>query len=107
MKMPIGCLGHTINLCVKAGLNQPQVHTAIAHCSHLVTFFCNSSRAAHILTNKQDALGSRKHKLLRDVETRWNSTYDVVECVMEQQAPICIYCSCCNRHQLKLLLHVS
>ena len=98
LKMPIGCFGHTINLCVKAGLNQPQVHTAIAHCSRLVTFFRDSSRAAHI--NKQDTLGSPKHILLRDVETRWNSPYDMVQCAMEQQAPICIYCSCCNRHQL-------
>ena len=85
----LGCFGHTINLCVKAGLKQHQVHTAVARCSRLVTFFRKSSRAAHVLTEKQQALGTPNHKLLQDVETRWNSTYDMVERIMEQQAPIC------------------
>ena len=35
----LGCVGHAINLCVRAGLNKPQVHTAIGRCSRLVTFF--------------------------------------------------------------------
>ena len=31
----------------------------------------------------------KKHKLLQDIETRWNSTFDMISCVNEQQAPIC------------------
>lgn len=34
-------------------------------------------------------LGVFKHKLLNDVETRWNSTYDMIVRALEQQAPIC------------------
>ena len=49
----LGCFGHTINLCVKAGLKQNQVHTAVARCSRLVTFFHKSSRAAHVLTKNR------------------------------------------------------
>ena len=29
-----------------------------------------------------------KHKLIHDVVTRWNSTYDMIERVCEQQLPI-------------------
>ena len=70
----LGCFGHTINLCVKAGLKQRQVETAVARCSRLVTFFRKSSRAAHILQTKQKALEKPKHKLIQEVDTRWNST---------------------------------
>ena len=85
----LGCFGHTVNLCVKAGLKQQQVHTAVSRCARLVSYFRKSSRATHILTEKQEALGVKKHKLLQDVETRWNSTFDMVSRVIEQQAPIC------------------
>ena len=85
----LGCFGHTVNLCVKAGLRQRQVETALARCSRLVAFFRKSSRATHILGVKQEALDKPKHKLLQEVDTRWNSTYDMIERVMEQQVPIC------------------
>ena len=85
----LGCFGHTINLCVKAGMKQQPVEVAVACCSRLVTYCRKSVRAAHILSTKQEALGTPHHKLLQDVDTRWNSTYDMIEHVMEQQAPIC------------------
>ena len=59
----LGCFGHTINLCVKAGLKVPQISAAISRCSRLVTYFRKSSRAAHILTEKQDALGLDKTQI--------------------------------------------
>ena len=85
----LGCFGHTINLCVKAGLKVPQIATAIARCSRLVKFFRKSSRTAHILSEKQEALGINQNKLIQDVNMRWNSTHDMVQHVLEQQSPIC------------------
>ena len=85
----LGCFGLTINFCVKAGLKVPQISAAINRCSCLVTYFRKSSRAAHILTEKQDALGLDKHKFLQEVDTHWNSTFDMVQRVLEQQSPIC------------------
>ena len=78
----LGCFGHTINLCVKAGLKVSQIATAIARCSRLVKFFRKSSRAAHILSEKQEALGINQNKLIQDVNTRWNSTHDMVQHVL-------------------------
>ena len=76
-------------MCVKAGLKVPQIATAIARCSRLVKFFRKSSRAAHILSEKQEALGVKQNKLIQDVDTRCNSTHNMAQRVLEQQSPIC------------------
>ena len=31
----------------------------------------------------------KKHKLLQEVEIRWNSTFDMITRIIEQKAPIC------------------
>lgn len=56
----LGCFGHTINLCVKAGLKQKDIDTAVLRVGRLVVgrlvrFFRKSARAAHTLIEKQDA----------------------------------------------------
>ena len=52
-------------------------------------FFQRSSNAACKLLDKQKALGSPTHALVQDVATRWNSTFDMLECVYQYRAPIC------------------
>ena len=52
----LGCFGHTVNLCVKAGLKQHQVETAVSHCSRLTAFFRKSSQVARVHNTKQEAL---------------------------------------------------
>ncbi|KAK7921885.1 hypothetical protein WMY93_008787 [Mugilogobius chulae] len=47
-----------------------------------------STTAAHILQSKQEMLNVPKHKLIQDVPTRWNSSYDMLERYLEQQAAV-------------------
>ena len=85
----LGCFGHTLNLAVKAGLKIGQVKDALARCSRLVSYFHKSTRASYVLGEKQQALGLPSHALIQEVETRWNSTLDMIERVLEQQSAIC------------------
>lgn len=54
----------------------------------IVTFFHSSSTATHILKEKQSALQLPEHKLIQDVRTRWNSSFDMMSRYLEQQLAI-------------------
>ena len=85
----LGCFGHTLNLAVKAGLKIGQVKDNLAPCSRLVSYFHKSTRASYQLGEKQQTLGLPSHALIQEAETRWNSTLDMIERVLEQQSAIC------------------
>ncbi|KAF3842706.1 hypothetical protein F7725_001555 [Dissostichus mawsoni] len=44
--------------------------------------------AAHVLEQKQEMLHLPKHRLINDVATRWNSSYEMVERYLEQQSAV-------------------
>lgn len=83
-----GCYGHRINLIVKQSMDIPEVKLLTGKARKLVTFFHTSTSAADMLKLKQKALfppPSQKasHKLIMDVATRWNSTKDMLQRVVE------------------------
>ena len=60
----------------------------------IVTFFHKSTTATIVLASKQLMLGIPQHKLVNDVPTRWNSSYDMIERFLEQQpALLCAHTS--------------
>lgn len=54
----------------------------------VINFLHRSHIGAKVLKEKQEALTVPKHKLITDIETRWNSTYLMFECYFEQRVAI-------------------
>ena len=54
----------------------------------IVTHFHTSTLSANKLKEKQALLGIPQPKLIQDVETRWNSTHDMLARMLEQQVAV-------------------
>lgn len=82
-----GCYGHRINRIVSAALQVPAISHIVGKGRKLVTYFHQSSSATDLLKVKQASIltgGAVGHKLVQDVATRWNSTYLMLNRIMEQ-----------------------
>ncbi|MBN3302803.1 ZBED4 protein, partial [Amia calva] len=79
---------HTINLATQAGLGVPRVTRSLGRVRRVAAFFHRSSTATAVLMSKQKLLQLPSHKLIMDVTTRWNSTLDMLDRYLEQQAAI-------------------
>ena len=84
----LGCFAHTLNLGIRKAMKIPSVSRLIGRIKRTVNFFHRSATATTLLSCKQQALELPKHKLKMDVETRWNSTYDMFVRYLEQQPAI-------------------
>ena len=84
----ISCFGHNLDLAIKKGLDNARVQRAVARCHSLVELFHRSYKKTRDLRQKQEELGLPQHKIMGDVVTRWGSTYDMIERVIEQQRAI-------------------
>ena len=82
------CAGHQIQLCVKSGLQIRSIETAIAAARRLVGHFHRSELATSALRKRQEQMETKQHKLIQDVSTRWNSTYFMIEHLLEQRWPV-------------------
>ena len=85
----VPCFSHVLNLAVEKVLQLPDVSKAVARCRRVVSHFHHSSKSTYLLKIKQQDLHHPTHSLIGDVVTRWNSTFYMVERLIEQQQPLC------------------
>ena len=60
----------------------------MARCKQLVSHFNHSSKSSYLLKQKQYDLKHKQHHLIQSVATRWNSSYYMMERILEQQQPL-------------------
>ncbi len=85
----VRCYAHTLNLASQRALKLPAVSRLLGRVRCIVTFFHRSTTANHQLEEKQKQLNLPCHKLKSDIITRWNSAYEMLERVLEQQPAVC------------------
>ncbi|PIK35349.1 putative zinc finger BED domain-containing protein 1-like [Apostichopus japonicus] len=86
----IGCSAHTLQLCITSGLKaHPAISKLCAGASRLVAHFKKSAVATKALELKQKQQSVKEHNLIQSCPTRWNSTYFMLERIVEQRWPIC------------------
>nr|XP_022910336.1 zinc finger BED domain-containing protein 1-like [Onthophagus taurus] len=76
-----GCLAHTLNLIVNAGLKcDDNIVSIIEKVKKIVAFFKRSTTSsAKFLTYQRNNGNNNPLKLLQDIPTRWNSTFYMLE----------------------------
>ena len=71
------CVGHTLQLAVKHGLEVAKVKSCISQCKPVVSHFKKSTKDTYSLRDKQAMLQLPRHELIK--VTRWGSTLAMLE----------------------------
>ncbi|KAG9278171.1 zinc finger BED domain-containing protein 1-like [Astyanax mexicanus] len=84
----IRCAGHTLQLIVNTALKETTISRALGAARQLVEHFKRSELASTKLKMKQEQMNVKKNALIHDVSTRWNSTFHMIERLLEQRWPV-------------------
>ncbi|XP_060759497.1 E3 SUMO-protein ligase ZBED1-like [Neoarius graeffei] len=84
----IRCAGHTLQLIVNTALKETTISRALGAARQLVEHFKRSELASTKLKTKQEQMNVKKNALIQDVSTRWNSTFHMIERLLEQRWPL-------------------
>ena len=93
------CFGHTLQLAIGDGLKMsPGVQDMIKSAKAIVAFFHHSTKATEKLKELQVQLKLPDYKIITDCPTRWNSTYYMLQRLLEQKAAITVMTAekCCG-----------
>ena len=75
----LGCFPHTLSLVVKDGLKSAASTSLLTTKRNFTSHFKRSAKSNALLKNARMALGLPQHTVIRDCETRWSSTYAMLE----------------------------
>ena len=96
------CMAHTLQLAVSEGLqSQRTITDTVATGRRIATHFKHSSLAYSKLHTIQEELGQPTKRLQQDVPTRWNSTFYMLQSLLEQKRPLGLYAT---EHKLPAVL---
>ncbi len=88
----VPCMAHTLHLVVHEGvLSQRAIRDAVAICRRIVGHFKHSPQAYSRLGAIQKQLGQSPKRLQQDVDTRWNSTYYMLNSLLEHKHALIAY----------------
>ena len=84
-----GCIGHTPQLSISKGTQLGFIIRVLGRVRKLIEHFHRSTNTQYGLWKKQELLGIPEHAMIKQCETRWNSTFAMLERVIKQQQAIC------------------
>ena len=85
----ISCFAHSLQVAVNEGLNVPVISKMIAFAKRVVAHFSRSQPATKALLDHQRRMNAPKIlNFIRDVETRWNSTYMLMKRLIQIRAHV-------------------
>ena len=82
------CSAHCLQLCLKAGLSISAIDRLIGAARKLVGHFNHSVIAAEELKRRQAQMQIREKKLVQEVVTRWNSSFYMLERLLQMRWPV-------------------
>ncbi|XP_076137405.1 E3 SUMO-protein ligase ZBED1-like [Alosa pseudoharengus] len=83
------CIAHALNLIVKKSFDDvPGLNELRTKCRKLVTYFRTSTTGKERLAQVQVQMGRPALKMIIEVDTRWNSTYSMLERLYDLREPV-------------------
>lgn len=87
----LGCFAHSLQLCINdAVLISNSIKDLLSCCRRIVGHFKHSSQQIDKLALKQSEQGLPNHRLIQDVVTRWNSSYYMLQRLVEHKQAIAL-----------------
>ena len=85
----------TLKMCVKAGLNsQRAIEDVVSICCKISTHLGHSTLPKERMSAIQSTIpGLQAHAIIQDMQTRWNSTYYMVQHMLDQKKAVVSYAS--------------
>lgn len=85
----ISCIVHSLQLTLKTCIfDQEQIAQLLTACRGIVTHVSHSTSAVKKLKSSQRSTNLPEHVLIQDVQTRWDSTHQMLKGLYEQRLAI-------------------
>ena len=84
----VHCSAHCLQLCLKAGLSIPAIDRLLGAARKLVGHFSHSVVATEELKTREAQMNMAEKKLVKDVATRWNSSFYMLDRLLELRWPV-------------------